>query len=93
MRLTQFVIYFSLFFGFFVLGDNKQRSVPIEESLGRSLCTTLTQGQQVRFEQCMNGEVMTGIRSLDPLTVYCTRLLANCPNRNPSEDTRRETGP
>jgi hypothetical protein len=26
----------------------------------------------------MNGEVMTGIRSLDPLMVYCTRLLANC---------------
>lgn len=44
----------------------------------RTLCTTITQAQQVRFNRCRNGEVMTGIQSLDPLMVYCTTLLANC---------------
>jgi hypothetical protein len=44
----------------------------------RMLCTTITQAQQVRFNRCRNGEVMTGIQSLEPLTVYCTTLMANC---------------
>lgn len=50
-------------------------------SKDRMLCTTMTQGQYVRFNRCRNGEVMTGIRDLDPLTIYCTTLLANCPNQ------------
>ena len=51
----------------------------------RALCTTITQAQQVRFNRCRNGEVMTGIQSLDPLMVYCTTLLANCRDANSRE--------
>ncbi|NBV51272.1 hypothetical protein EBR78_08665 [bacterium] len=51
----------------------------------RPLCTTMTQAQQVRFNRCRNGEVMTGIQSLDPLMVYCTTLLANCRDANTTE--------
>lgn len=48
----------------------------------RMLCTTITQGQYVRFNRCRNGEVMTGIQGFDPLTVYCTTLMANCRTQN-----------
>ena len=51
----------------------------------RALCTTITQAQQVRFNRCRNGEVMTGIQSLDPLMVYCTTLLANCRDTKATE--------
>lgn len=51
----------------------------------RTLCTTITQAQQVRFNRCRNGEVMTGIQSLEPLMVYCTTLLANCRDTKATE--------
>jgi len=59
--------------------EKSEKQKPLVSEL-RPLCTTLTQNQVSRFERCANGEVMTGIRSLDPLMVYCTRLLANCIN-------------
>jgi len=61
--------------------DAAESSPSVPVSSGRMLCTTITQAQQVRFNRCRNGEVMTGIQSLDPLTVYCTTLLANCRSR------------
>lgn len=48
----------------------------------RMLCTTITQGQYVRLNRCRNGEVMTGIQGFDPLTVYCTTIMANCRTQN-----------
>lgn len=65
-----------------------QRPLPIKDSSGRQLCTTITQAQSVRFDRCRTNEVMTGIRSLDPITVYCTTILANCLNRNSIEETK-----
>jgi hypothetical protein len=75
-------IHFFLFF--FTLSvcsfskEAKENSSMFPVSSQRMLCTTITQAQQVRFNRCRNGEVMTGIQSLEPLTVYCTTLMANC---------------
>ena len=29
--------------------------------------------------RCFSGEVMTGIRSMDPLQIYCSRITVDCP--------------
>lgn len=81
MKIVKIFLYPLLFSAFMIHAEENQKLIPIQNKSDRSLCTTITQAQQVRFDRCMNGEVMTGIRSLDPLMVYCTRLLANCPGR------------
>lgn len=56
-----------------------------EKTGERLLCTATNGGIIARFEKCLNAtEVMTGIRSLDPLMVYCTRLIINCSRQEPS---------
>lgn len=81
-------IYFFIFF--FTLSvcsfskEAKENSSRFPVSSERMLCTTITQAQQVRFNRCRNGEVMTGIQSLEPLTVYCTTLMANCRSQKSS---------
>ncbi|MFM8269942.1 MAG: hypothetical protein ACKN9V_07110 [Pseudomonadota bacterium] len=60
--------------------SDKPFSLP-PESLGnqRLMCSAFTGAKLARFDQCRGGsEVMVGIRSLDPLTVYCANLIVNC---------------
>lgn len=87
MRYTSLI----LSFGFLTLlplrASEPNRSIPVHDPDGRGLCVTITQSQRVRFDRCATNEVMTGIRSLDPITVYCTTVLANCPNRDSGTDS------
>jgi len=56
-----------------------------EKTGERLLCTATNGGIIARFDKCLNEtEVMTGIRSLEPLMVYCTRLVINCSRPQPS---------
>ncbi|MBM4304672.1 MAG: hypothetical protein FJ112_10155 [Deltaproteobacteria bacterium] len=60
----------------------------VRDSSSRMLCTTVTQAQSVRFDRCRTNEVMTGVKSLDPIMVYCTTILANCLNRNSIDENK-----
>lgn len=86
MKSIQFLIFQSafLFFGSSSLADEILPSFP--GGADRMLCNTITQAQQVRVNRCRNGEVMTGIQSLEPLMVYCTTLMANCQALTKSEE-------
>jgi len=75
------ILFLLVFFAFSVCAfssPTEELSSTFPLSTDRVLCTTITQAQQVRVNRCRNGEVMTGIQSLEPLMVYCTTLMANC---------------
>ncbi|NBX76733.1 MAG: hypothetical protein EBQ92_09280 [Proteobacteria bacterium] len=79
-RIHFLISFFALsVFSFSLEATKNPSTFPVASE--RMLCTTITQAQQVRFNRCRNGEVMTGIQSLEPLTVYCTTLMANCRNQ------------
>jgi len=82
MKRIQTVIFFFFFIVSLSVAKTDGNSADSSKlSQERMLCTTITQGQQVRFNRCRNNEVMTGIQGFDPLTVYCTTILANCRDR------------
>lgn len=65
-------------------------SFPIPtESVGdpRLLCNAYTGSKIARFDHCIpSNEVVVGIKSLDPVMVYCSPLMINCSRPQQKEE-------
>lgn len=70
-------------------GPREAFSLPADSEMEQQrMCTAFTGAKIARFNQCVSSsEVMVGIRSLDPLIVYCSNLVVNCRKEGSDPDS------